>query len=77
VKTLWQIVVHRLTLRGFLTYDHADHLPRAHAELTDWMAAGKLKPVHTTRTGLEAIPGAFREMLTGRTTGKALVENDL
>ncbi len=77
VKSLWQIVVHRLFLRGFLTYDHAEHLPRAHAELAEWMAAGKLKPVHTLHMGLEAIPGAFRDMLTGKTTGKALVQNDL
>ena len=26
VKNLWQLVVNRVTMRGFLTYDHADRL---------------------------------------------------
>ncbi|WP_043609781.1 zinc-binding dehydrogenase, partial [Novosphingobium sp. B-7] len=31
VTQLWQLVVKRLTLRGFLTYDHADRLAEAQA----------------------------------------------
>ena len=73
VKTLWQVVLKRLTIRGFLTFDHADRLGEAAAELEAWMLAGKLRLEEHVYEGLESTPLAFIDLMTGRTMGKALV----
>lgn len=73
VKTLWQLVVNRVTMRGFLTYDHPELLAPAQAELQAWVASGELVPLLNVRDGFEAIPGAFIDLMSGRTIGKTLV----
>jgi NADPH-dependent curcumin reductase CurA len=73
VKTLWQLVVNRLTVRGFLTYDHANRIAEAQAELNAWVNAGRLVALDHIRDGLEQAPAALIDMLSGRTTGKTLV----
>lgn len=73
VRTLWQLVVKRLTMRGFLTYDHADRLAQAGADLNGWVADGALRPIESVYDGLDQAPRAFIDMMTGRTIGKALV----
>lgn len=74
VTALWQLVVNRVTMRGFLTYDHPEMLPRAQAELNAWVAAGKLVPLTNLHHGFEAIPNAFIDLMSGRTIGKTLVK---
>jgi NADPH-dependent curcumin reductase CurA len=73
VRTLWQLVVKRLTMRGFLTYDHADRLAEADADLRRWVEAGALRPMECVYEGLAAAPQAFIDMMAGRTMGKTLV----
>lgn len=74
VKTLWQLVVNRVTMRGFLTYDHPEVLAQAQAELTAWVASGELVPLTNMHHGFDAIPGAFIDLMSGRTIGKTLVK---
>lgn len=73
VKTLWQLVVNRVTMQGFLTYDYPDILGQAQAELEGWVESGALKPLTNIRHGFERIPEAFIDLMTGRTIGKTLV----
>lgn len=73
VKTLWQVVLKRLTIRGFLTFDHDDRLAEAAAELEGWALDGSLRLDETVYEGLEAVPGAFIDLMSGRTMGKTLV----
>jgi NADPH-dependent curcumin reductase CurA len=73
VKTLWQLVVNRITMQGFLTYDYPDILAQAQADLEGWVANGQLKPLTNIRHGFEQIPLAFIDLMSGRTTGKTLV----
>ena len=73
VKTLWQIVAKRLTLRGFLTFDHTARLGEATAALEAWALAGQLKTHETLYDGLEQTPSAFMDLMAGRTLGKTLV----
>lgn len=74
VTQLWQLVVKRLTLRGFLTYDHADRLAEAQAMLDDLHGRGQLVPLENVHHGFESLPGAFIALMQGQTTGKTLVE---
>lgn len=73
VKTLWQLVVNRIRMQGFITYDFPDVLDQAQRELDGWVAAGKLKPLANVRDGFETLPEAFIDLMSGRTIGKTLV----
>jgi NADPH-dependent curcumin reductase CurA len=73
VKTLWQLVVNRITMQGFLTYDYPEILGQAQAELEEWVESGALKPLTNIRHGFERIPEAFIDLMSGNTTGKTLV----
>ncbi|WP_295532018.1 NADP-dependent oxidoreductase [Novosphingobium sp. Chol11] len=73
LKNLWQLVVNRLTMRGFITYDHLPVLGEAQAMLDRLLAEGKLTPLENVREGFEKLPEAFIDLMNGRTTGKTLV----
>ncbi|HUI59213.1 MAG TPA: NADP-dependent oxidoreductase [Steroidobacteraceae bacterium] len=73
VRTLWQLVVKRLTMRGFLTYEHAHRIPEAQAQLTQWVREGALVALDNFHDGLEQAPAAFIELMSGLTIGKTLV----
>ncbi len=73
IRNLWQLVVNRVLMRGFITYDHRDVLDQAQAELDGWAADGQLKPLANIRDGFEKLPEAFIALMSGRTIGKTLV----
>jgi NADPH-dependent curcumin reductase CurA len=73
VKTLWQLVVNRLKVQGFITYDYPEVLEQAQRELDDWVAEGKLQPLANLRDGFERLPEAFIDLMSGKTMGKTLV----
>lgn len=74
VRHLWQLVVKRAVMRGFLTYDYADRLGEAQAMLDALHASGRLRPVENLHRGFENVPAAFMALMQGKTTGKTLVE---
>lgn len=73
VRNLWQLVVNRIAMRGFITYDHMEVLEEAQAMLDAMFAAGTLNPLENVRDGFEALPAAFIDLMSGRTMGKTLV----
>ena len=73
VKTLWQLVVNRIRMQGFITYDYPDVLDRAQRELDGWVADGRLRPLANVRDGFEKLPEAFIDLMSGRTIGKTIV----
>jgi NADPH-dependent curcumin reductase CurA len=73
VKTLWQLVVSRIRMQGFITYDFPQVLEEAQRELDGWVADGSLKPLANLRDGFEKLPEAFIDLMSGRTIGKTLV----
>lgn len=73
VKTLWQLVVNRIKMQGFITYDYPDVLEQAQRELDGWVEQGALKPLTNVREGFERLPEAFIDLMSGRTTGKTIV----
>jgi NADPH-dependent curcumin reductase CurA len=73
LKNVWQVVVNRLTMRGFITYDHMDVLAEAQAELDALFASGALRPLENVRQGFEKLTEAFIDLMSGRTIGKTLV----
>ena len=73
IQNLWQLVVNRVSIRGFLTYDHPEVLDRAQSELDALAADGRLKPLANVYDGFEKLPEAFIALMSGQTTGKTLV----
>ncbi len=73
IRNLWQLLVKRATMRGFLTYDHGEYLDEATARISAWVAAGELRPLENVSHGLDAAPQALIRLMSGQTTGKTVV----
>lgn len=73
VANLWQVLVHRLTMRGFLAYEHLDMLAEAQEQLGNWVKSGQLVALENVTTGIENTPSAFINLMSGTTTGKTIV----
>lgn len=73
IRNLWQVLVHRITMRGFLAYEHLDMLEEAEGQLGDWIKSGKLVALENVTTGIENTPSAFINLMSGVTTGKTVV----
>lgn len=63
----------RLTLRGFIVFDHRDRMPGLITEVGAWLREGKITLTETVVDGLENAPQAFIDMLRGANVGKMLV----
>jgi NADPH-dependent curcumin reductase CurA len=67
-------VTKRLRLQGFIVGDHADEADAFMQEMSEWIAAGKIKPKCTVRTGLANAPAALIDLFRGANIGKMLVK---
>lgn len=70
---MFQVIGRRLTIRGFISTDHADLRDAFTADVTGWLATGALMYRETVAEGLESTPTAFLDMLKGGNVGKAIV----
>ncbi|MEC3910983.1 NADP-dependent oxidoreductase [Sphingobium sp. CR2-8] len=73
IRNLWQLLVKRATMQGFLTYEHPEFLAEAQSRIGAWVKAGDLRPLENVTHGLDATPDAFIRLMSGRTTGKTVV----
>ncbi len=71
---LFQVIGRRVTIRGFISTDHASLRPEFLATVTRWLDEGRLHYRETVTEGLEKTPEAFIEMLRGGNIGKAVVQ---
>ncbi len=67
------LVNKRLTMRGFLVFDFAEHYAQARAEIAGWLADGSLKSLTDEVVGLDRAPGAFVDLLSGGNLGTRIV----
>lgn len=67
------VIMRRLTIRGFVILDYADRYPEFHAALLEWMRAGSLRYRLDMVEGLEAAADALRLLYTGGNRGKLMV----
>lgn len=63
-------LTNRITTRGFIVWDYADQYGEALADLSRWIAEGRLKYREDIVDGLERAPEAFRGLLRGENFGK-------
>ncbi|WP_342612998.1 NADP-dependent oxidoreductase [Burkholderia ambifaria] len=64
----------RLTMQGFIVFEHPDAWPPALAELSELVATKQLHYRESIAHGLERAPDAFLGLLKGRNFGKQLVQ---
>ncbi len=66
-------ITSRLTMRGLVAFDYFRDFPIAWAELTRWIADGKLKYREDIEEGFEHLPRAFIGLFSGDNFGRKLV----
>jgi hypothetical protein len=72
-RNMPMIIGKRLTLRGFIVFDHADLRPQFEAEVGKWLADGKIVWRETVLEGIDNAANGFRDMMAGANTGKVLI----
>jgi NADPH-dependent curcumin reductase CurA len=72
-RNMPMIIGKRLTLRGFIVFDHADLRPQFEAEVGQWLAEGKIVWRETLVDGIENAVNGFRDLMAGANTGKMLI----
>jgi NADPH-dependent curcumin reductase CurA len=73
VKTFQSILTNRIKVQGFIVSDRLELWAKALADLSGWVAAGRIKYRETVTEGLENAPKAFIGLLKGENFGKQLV----
>lgn len=73
---LQEVLVKRLTIRGFIVTDFQADFGAFQAEMTPMVISGKIRCLEDVREGLEGAPQAFIDMLGGGNRGKMIVALD-
>lgn len=68
-----QILVKRARLEGFLVLDHFDRFPEAIADLSAWVAEGRIRHREDVMDGLVNAPHALVRLLKGVNEGKQIL----
>jgi hypothetical protein len=71
---LANVITKRLLLKGFLVSDHYDRLPQFYADMSKWIADGRIKWKETIIDGIENTTRAFIGLFKGENLGKMLVK---
>ncbi|MFF2808698.1 NADP-dependent oxidoreductase [Streptomyces sp. NPDC058000] len=72
-RNMIELVKKRLTLRGFEVGDHMGRHPHFARLMGAWLADGRITYRETVQEGIAGAVDAFRGLLDGRNTGKAVV----
>jgi NADPH-dependent curcumin reductase CurA len=73
-SNLFQIVVKRIRMQGFIVMDLLHREPEAVPEILQWYASGRLRYRLHVFEGLESAPEALRALFEGSNHGKVLVQ---
>jgi hypothetical protein len=72
-RLLFNLIIRRARIEGFLVLDYADRFAQALARMAEWVKDGRLKYRETVVDGIENAPAAFIGMMRGENIGKQLV----
>ena len=73
MKNLLQIIIHSLTLKGFLVSDFFDVFEQGNAEILAWAKEGKLITAETFYDGFDRAVDAFVGLFKGENIGESLI----
>ncbi len=72
-RNLALLITRRLTMRGFIVYDHEDLRPQFETEVGAWFREGRIAWRESVFEGIELAFTAFTDLMSGRTSGKTIV----
>lgn len=73
-RNLWQILVQRATMKGFLIMDYVEQFGEAGLVMAQWAAEGRLRVDEDVQEGLENAFAAFMRLFSGANTGKLILK---
>lgn len=73
-SNMFQIIEKRLTIEGFVMFDHMDRVPAAVEDLGQWVAAGEIAFQTDVQEGFDNIPTTFLRLFSGANQGKQLLK---
>ena len=74
LKNMAHVLVKRLTIKGFLIFDHEGDREPFETDMKKWLLEDKIKFKETVYEGIENAPKAFIDLLAGKNIGKMLVK---
>jgi len=74
LKNMAHVLVKRLTMRGFLIFDHLEDTSEFENNVIKWIQEDKLQWKETIFEGIENTPEAFSALLKGKNIGKMLIK---
>ncbi|MDQ2699745.1 MAG: NADP-dependent oxidoreductase [Actinomycetota bacterium] len=72
-RTFGNLLIQRVKLQGFIILDYYPRFGEAIRQLSEWMAAGKIRSEETVVEGFEKLPDALNMLFAGENTGKLVV----
>ena len=72
-KNYLSILVNRATVRGLLVFDYLARYAEAEADITAWIAQGKIKPRFDIAEGFEHFPEVLARLFLGHNVGKLIL----
>jgi NADPH-dependent curcumin reductase CurA len=76
LRNVRNILTKRLTVRGFIVFDHHSMMEAFHRDMAAWMAAGRMRSTDTIVEGFTRMPEAFLGLFEGTNLGKMVVKVD-
>lgn len=73
-RNYMQLGFRRARMEGFIFLDYVQRFPKAFADLSQWVAEGRLTHRETIVDGLKQAPRALAGLFEGRNEGKQLVQ---
>ncbi len=74
IRNLWQVLVQRAVIKGFLIADYVPRFGEGGAQMATWMAEGRLRIDEDVQDGLENAYPAFMRLFSGANTGKLVLK---
>jgi len=74
IRGMQHMVSKRITMTGYIIYDHVHKLPAYQQRVAPWFRSGEMQFHEDIVEGLEQAPGALIGMLKGDAMGKRLVK---